>query len=235
MKCSLISLFFISSIALASPEIILAPVDHLYIPEGFDSNDSVEVVITGMFSNACFSRNNVEVKVKDSLIDVTVSAIAPDTALLATRKCPDMVVPFKEVVTLGNLQGGNYDIRVNGGSRFGLKDKMAISEAASNSVDDAIYAAIEWVERKSKNEVVLHGWRYSNCVDLDRVKIVSNNKDTLSILPVMKQLSDFCPMKGMPTAYSVKVDYSSMKMNKPLLHVRTMDGKSVNTIVTVEE
>lgn len=234
MKAIIVGLLF-SQIALASPEIILSPVEHLYIPEGFDSNDSVELVIAGSFANACYSRNQVEVTVAQDVIDITVTAIAPDKSLaLLSKKCVDMIVPFKEVVTVGNLQGGDYVVRVNHKSAFELTDTLKITEASSNAIDNHIYAAIDWVEQKSKDEFVLHGWRYSNCVDLKKVEVISNNKDTFSILPVMKQTADVCPMKGMPIAYPVKVNLSSVKMTKPLLHVRTMDGKSVNAFVNRE-
>lgn len=211
----------------AYAEIVSAPVKHLYLPDGFDSNDAVEVVVTGVFPSACFSRNDVKVKVIDDVIDIKVTAISQEK----TRSCPDMVVPFKEVVHVGTLQGGEYKVVVN----KTLEDNFSIMEASSSSVDDHIYAAIEYIEKKSQKEVVLHGWRYSNCIDLDKVEVVSNKKDTLSILPVMKQLSSFCPMKMMPTQYAVKVDLSSMKMKEPLLHVRTMDGKSINSIINMEE
>lgn len=221
-------LVFLASVsAFANPDVVPAPVKHLYLPEGFDSNDAVEVVVTGAFPNTCFSRNDVKVKVVNDQIDIKITAMSQEK----DRRCPDMVVPFKEVVHVGTLQGGDYKVVVNNK----LQDKFSIAEASSNSVDDHIYAAIEYIEKKSQDEVVLHGWRYSNCIDLDKVEVVSNKKDTLSVLPVMKQLSDFCPMKMMPTQYNVKVDLSSMKMKEPLLHVRTMDGKSINTIINMEE
>jgi hypothetical protein len=233
MKAIIAGLLF-SQIVMASPEIVLSPVDHLYIPEGFDSNDSVEVVVTGSFPNACFSRNQVEVAVNHDVIDITVTAIAPDKSRQASPLCINMLVPFKEVVPVGNLQGGDYEIRVNHQAATQLKDKLTVGEASSNAVDNHIYAAIDYVEQKSKNDFVLHGWRYSNCVDLKKIEVVSNGKDTFSILPVMKQTAAICPMKGMPIAYQVKLDFSALKMLKPLLHVRTMDGKSVNAIVNLE-
>lgn len=236
MKLSLIATMLLSSVAYAQPSIILAPIDHLYIPEGFDSNDSVEVVVTGAFSNPCYSKNKVDVKVNGEVVDIKVTAISPDHRnLLSERNCPQMTVPFKEVVSIGNLQGGEYDVRVNEGARHALADKMVIHEASSNSVDDSIYAAIEYVEKKSAGEYVLHGLRYSTCMELDQIKVIPNKRDTLSILPIMKRVSENCPMKGVPVAYPVKLDFSGLKMKQPLLHVRTMDGKSVNSIVNLEE
>ena len=234
MKFSLLALFIFSA-ALAQPEVILAPVDHLYIPQGFDSNDAVEVVVTGTFPNVCYSRNTVDVKANGDLIDIEVTALAPETNQKNGTLCPAMTVPFKEVITLGNLQGGEYEVRVNKTLQSSLNEKISIAEATSNAVDDNVYAAIEYVEQNSDGEITLRGWKYTNCFELKEVKVVSNNKDTLSILPIMKQISNHCPMKGMPVAYPVKLDFSSVKMKQPLLHVRTLDGKSVNSIVNLED
>jgi len=236
MKFSLLALLF-SSAALAQPEVILAPVDHLYVPQGFDSNDAVEVVVTGTFPNVCYSRNTVDVKVNGDIIDIEVTALAPDASKnsLNGKLCPAMVVPFKEVITLGNFQGGEYEIRVNKSIQKDLNDKITIAEATSNAVDDNVYAAIDYVEQNSSKDFILKGWKYSNCFELKEVKVVSNKKDTLSILPIMKQVSNHCPMKGMPVAYPVKIDFNTIKVKQPLLHVRTLDGKSVNSIVNLEE
>ncbi len=230
MKMTLPLFLLMTATAWAQPEIVPAPVTHLYVPAGFDSNDTVEVVVTGNFPNSCYSRNEVKVDVRDEEIVVNVSA-ATHEKTFPTIRCSDMLVPFKEVVHIGNLQGGDYKITVNNR----LRDTLRVVEATSNSVDENLYAAIEWVEEKGGNNVVLHGWRYSNCIDIDRVEVKSNGKDTLAILPVMKRLTDFCPMKMMPVQYPVKLDLSSLTMRQPLLHVRTMDGKSVNAILRLND
>lgn len=227
MKKLILVTALLSSFAHAGLKIIPAPVNHVYVPVGFDNNDSVEVVVTGYFTNTCFSRNTVKVEVKDDKINIAVSAIANSERLF----CAEMIVPFKEVVSVGNLQGGDYEINVNGT----LKESLSVKESSSNAIDEHMYADIEGIERKSGNEFVLKGWRYSNCIELDKVEVVSNGKDTLSVLPVMKQISNFCPMKMMPVSYSVKLDFSSLKVKEPLLHVRTLDGKSFNKIIYAED
>lgn len=228
MKRSLsFAILFCSFAALAQPSVIPAPVKHLYVPHGFDSNDAVEVVVTGNFPNPCFSRNNVDVVVNDDMIDIKVSALQQGQKL----NCPDMQVPFKEVVSIGNLQGGKYQINVNNK----LKDTLHVQESSSTAIDEHLYAAIDNVEKKSNGKFVLHGWRYSNCIELDKVEVISNQKDTVSVLPIMKQIRDFCPMKMMPVAYEVNLDFRNLKVEEALIHVRTMDGKSFNSIVKVEE
>lgn len=222
-KSLFLTALFLSPMAFAAPSIGLAPVKHLYVPQGFDSNDTVEVVVTGHFPNPCYSRNTVMVDVVEDQIKVEVTALTSDEK----KACPDMAVPFKEVVSVGNLQGGDYQITVN----ETLEDKLTIAEASSNSVDDHLYAAIDNLEKVGPDQYMLRGWRYSPCIELEKVEVISNGKDTLSILPIMKQVSDFCPMKFIPVAFPVKLDLSVLKSKEPLIYVRTMDGKSFNTIL----
>ncbi len=222
-KSLLVTALCLSPMAFAAPSIGLAPVKHLYVPQGFDSNDAVEVVVTGHFPNPCFSRNTVMVDVVEDRIKVEVTAL-----LSADKKsCPDMAVPFKEVVSIGNLQGGDYQISVNDV----LEDKISIGEADSNAVDDHLYAAIDNLDSLGGGNYMLQGWRYSPCIELDKIQVISNGKDTLSILPIMKQVSNFCPMKMTPVSYPVKLDVSGLKSKEPLIYVRTMDGKSFNSIL----
>lgn len=216
-----------SQVALAAPQVVPAPVKHLYVPEGFDSNDAVEVVVTGHFPNPCFSRNDVAVTVSGDLIDVSITALVPEEKI----SCPDMLVPFKEVVSVGNLQGGEYKINVN----RKLTDKLVVEEASSSAVDEHLYAAIDDIEKRADGKFVLNGWRYSNCIEFDKVEVRSNHKDTLSVLPIMKQVSDFCPMKMMPVSFEVSLDFRDVKIDEALIHVRTMDGKSFNSLVNLKE
>jgi hypothetical protein len=236
MKLTLFSLLFTTTI-FAAPEVILAPVDHLYIPKGFDSNDSVEVVVTGTFPNVCYSRNSVNVRLRGEEIDIEVTALAPEQLgkLVNEKFCAEMEVPFKEVISLGNLQGGDYKVNVNQEAKISLSEVLTVSEATSSAVDDNVYAAVDYVEQLSDKDFNLKGWKYSNCFEVKEIKIVSNKKDTFSILPIMKQVSTHCPMKGMPFTYPVKLNLEALQTKRPLLHVRTLDGKSVNSIVNMDE
>lgn len=218
-------LLSLNAVAWSAPSIGPAPVSHLYVPVGFDNNDSVEVVVTGEFPNPCYRRNTVKVSVRQERISILVTAIQPTEK----RFCPNMVVPFKEVISLGNLQGGEYLVTVN----QELKEKLLVETSESGAVDDHLYAAIDEVEQKNETEFILHGWRYSPCIELERIEVLSNKKDTLSILPIMKQVSGFCPMKLTPVAYPIKLSMQGLKTKQPLIHVRTMDGKSFNTILNM--
>ncbi len=36
------------------PKLVVAPVDNVFVPAGFDDNDNVEVVLQGYFANSCY-------------------------------------------------------------------------------------------------------------------------------------------------------------------------------------
>jgi hypothetical protein len=213
-------------------EVIPAPVDHVFVPAGFDNNDNIELVVTGRFPSTCYSRNKVEVKVVNDVIDVKVTSF---TTRNTRDNCLTMAVPFTEVVTVGNLQAGNYRIAVNARTATPLRDRLTVSESRSNSMDDFIYAQVDYVDLGfaggQSGSAWLRAQLPSPCLAFDRVEYLSNGKDVISIMPIMKRLSDFCPMKMVPYEIPVRYDISNMTAKKVLLFSRSIDGKSVSTVV----
>jgi len=234
MKKFLLAAMTMSSVAFAQQMIIDAPVDHMYLPEGFDNNDNVEFVVTGHFPNTCYAKNLVKVDVVDDVIDVKVTATLtqPDDDQKGIF-CAEMIVPFKEQVTVGTLQGGKYKIVVNGNTFSEIQNELMVQEASSNNVDDYLYASVDYIQKDltDPSKANLVGYTPSDCVKFDRVEYHSNKRDTISVLPIMKKVSDFCPMKMTPFYVPVKFDYSTIKHENVLIFTRTMDGKSVNTII----
>ena len=217
----------ISSLLQAAPIVIDAPVDHLFVPNGFDNNDNVEVMVTGNFPTTCFSRNKVEVTVKDEVINVKVTSL--DSSKDNT-KCEKIEIPFMENVTIGNLQAGDYKVVVNNK----LTEKLSIDVSSSNSVDEHLYGMISYVELGFtgglSGEAMLVG-RSQDCLELDKVEYLSNGKDTLSILPIMKKVSATCTGEKNYLEVPVKFQPRAFASKKVLLFVRTMDGKSISSLV----
>lgn len=229
VSLSLISLAF-SSILYAGPIVVNAPVDHLFVPNGFDNNDNVEVVVTGNFPNTCYSRNKVDVVVKDENINVTVTSLVNGHE--QKDVCDDKIeIPFMENVTIGNLQAGNYKINVNNK----LQENLNVEIASSRSVDSHLYALINYIELGFtgglSGDAVLVGRIQESCLNLDSVEYLSNGKDTLSILPIMKKVSDECTGERKYLEVPVKFKPRAFSSDKVLLFVRTMDGKSVSSLV----
>ncbi len=78
---------------------------------------------------------------------------------------------------------------------------------------------------------MLMGWAQQDCVELDKVTYISNNADTVSVLPIMKKTGAPCQEKLTRIEIPVKFKPQDFKTDKILIFVRTMEGKSVNTII----
>jgi hypothetical protein len=206
----------------------MVPVEHIFIPTGFDSNDTVEIVVTGFLPNLCHKVPEAQIVVNGRDVDVNITSLFYHET---NPFCPSMVVPFTQTVNLGLMDKGMYNIKVNGKSPWELNDKMEIDESTSNAVDDHHYAYVNYIDKEeaSKGEVVLKGYNPSDCFVLDKIDHVSNKNDTYSILPKMKQIRSFCPRKMVPFSYKWKVP-NELNERKVLLHVRTMNGNSVNSV-----
>ncbi|MFZ4715197.1 MAG: hypothetical protein ACOYL6_15855 [Bacteriovoracaceae bacterium] len=221
----------LSSISMAAAVSTLAPIDNIYVPKGFDNNDSVEIMVSGFFPNLCYKRNTVNVEVLKDVIKVNVTALvdAEDFGI-----CSEMVVPYLETVSLGNLQAGSYKIVVNEEAQNSLTDEIAIQEANSNAIDDNTYAAIKDVRRVGEgNKFIFTGEEYSNCYKFDHFEFIDNGKDVISVLPIMTKVNKYCLVQGKATQYKARIDFTNMKTDRPLLHIRTLDGKSINSVVNL--
>lgn len=215
-------------------EVVEAPVDHIFVPNGFDNNDHVELVVTGKFPNPCYTRNKYDVKVKNDIINIDVTSLSMDDP--AYTKCEPMKIPFTEVVNIGSLQGGDYKVIVNEGGKFEQKETISVATASSDSIDDNIYAMVDYIETGftggASGDAILVAQSPSSCLVLDKVQYLSNDKDALSVLPIMKKISSNCPEKRERIEIPIKFDPAKFKFSQILLFVRTVEGRSVNTLIS---
>lgn len=224
---ALIVLTFLAGLGVnaAEPVLINVPVDHVYAPKGFDSNDDVEVVVSGYLPNLCYKNPRATYTVEGNKIMINLKARRWNGGE-KNALCAEAVVPFLESVHVGILDKGVYDIMVNKTAQGAI----IINEATSDAVDENIYANVHYAQRvEGTRTVKLEGYNPSDCFEFDRVEFVNNGKDTYSVLPKMKQVSPFCPMKMVPFTYEMEVP-TDLSADKVLLHVRAMDGKSVNAL-----
>lgn len=212
--------------AVAAPTTDWAPVDHVYSPKGFDTNDDTQVIVSGYLPNLCYKAPQAEVSLVGKTIAVTVKALLNEDVEL----CAQMVVPFLLPVSVGVLDKGTYRVVVNGGSRFERTSSIQVVESASSAVDNFVYANLDYVEKApGSRRVLLKGYNPSDCFVFDRIELISNERDTFSILPIMKQVRESCPMKMVPLTIPADIP-ASLDPEQILLHVRVMNGKSVNAL-----
>lgn len=221
-----LALFPVISMATPTSYEADVPVDHVFTPAGFDSNDNTEVVVTGFLPNLCYKVPKSSVAVKDGKISVSVKATK---SFQGMGFCADVIVPYIEFVNIGVLNKGKYQIAVNEKSNWEKKSNISISEASSSSIDDAVYANVDEIVRgdEGTRKISLKGYNPSDCFELKEIVIIDNGVDTYSVLPKMKQVKTFCPKKMIPFTYEFDVP-EKLEADKVLLHVRVMDGRSVN-------
>ena len=214
------------SFAGSAPVAMPVPVDHVYVPNGFDSNDNTEIVITGFLPNLCYKIPSSQVSVGEGKISIAMTALHTQSGM---GFCADVIIPFIEYINVGTLKAGGYKIAINEDSSNAVNDKITIAPAKSSSIDDAIYANVDSIlpSENGSRTVQLKGYNPSDCFVLKDIVIVDNGVDTYSILPRMKQIHTFCPKKLIPFTYEFDVP-EKLEAEKILLHVRVMVGRAIN-------
>jgi hypothetical protein len=204
---------------------VYLPVDHVYVPTGFDSNDHTEVVVTGMLPNLCHYAPMVASRVKGNKIYLTVTA-----NLSAADMCAEMLVPYMLTASVGVVTKGKYNIIVNGKETTKPAAQINIAQSLTAQVDNNIYANINTIERiQGTRTIKLSGYNPSDCYQFDRFEFVSNKADTISVLPIMKKIYATCPMKMTPFELNFEVP-ALLDAKAVLLHVRAMKGASENSL-----
>lgn len=221
-------MLLVSLTALANGPMILEPT-QIFVPHGFDSNDQSEVLLTGWLPSPCFTQPKVDVDVRGRVINISLKSHAK------TRDfCIAMAYPYVVKARLGQLKKGSYRILVNDESPVHLNAAINIAAATSGSMDDFIYAQIEDViVDEVKQTVTLTGYNPSDCIELDTIHFISNKKDTIAVLPIMKQVKTLCDSKLAPFKYVFDIPKLLPSNNHEtfLLHVRSLEGTSVNKLV----
>ena len=228
--------FFLSGLLLVSahqlhargPVIKGIPADHVYAPKGFDTNDEdVQVIVTGFLPNLCYKSPRSRVEIVGNTLNIHMEARFWQ---ITSAECAQVIVPYLEVVSLGTLKAGTYDIKVNEETPTFLQNSIEITPAAGVTIDDHIYAAVQKVEaQENSRKITLSGVNPGSCLALDEIKYISNGKDTYSVLPILKQVSQDCSGAGTPFSYESEVPVD-IKTDTLLLHIRVMQGDSFNTL-----
>ena len=65
--------------------------------------------------------------------------------------CPSMIVPFTKTVSLGLLNKGDYNLKINGKSPWEINEKMKVTESRSNAVDDLQYAYVNYIDKEEQS------------------------------------------------------------------------------------
>jgi hypothetical protein len=216
----LVCLLFAMPLVYANgPKKVEIQIQKVYAPEGFDSNDHVEIMVSASLPSLCYKSPHVGAIKEGQLIKLKMFAYFYE------QECVEVKVPVLEKLEMGILDQGEYKITTNGLGDQALK----VKESTSSAIDDNIYANVEYIEQNDSNRVIKLVGENPSCLSLKEIKYSTNHHDTVAILPIMEQTSADCSdsMKKFEFEFEVPENLPAKAL---LLHVRAMNGKSVNTL-----
>lgn len=210
------------------PSVVPVSLSSAYIPGGFDNNDRAELVVEGMFPSTCYRVGPYEKK-----IDLTTKELSiTQTAYKYKGMCLMMLVPFSQTVNLGIMKASTYAVK--DGSTGRDMGVLPVQLASNSGPDDHFYASIYdayvGVVDGNKRAIVLQGELPGDCWAIKEKKVVLDSKNVLAVLPVIEKIrNNNCNDYRMP--FMTTVDVPDITPGRYLLHVRSLNGQSVNKLV----
>ncbi len=221
------------------------PLEGLLAPYfGYDDTNNLEVTLHGNLPNPCYrlEKATVEKIPGNPAFRIRQYAVKKNDGVCGEENAaPEqlkMLVPFTNVVSLDSNRPGDYKLIYTGQNYQTQQKVLNVKEAHKTTVDDYPYAAVsiattsDVVPKNRKLEVALSGVYTSSCAYLDNesVKIEKQN-DVYVILPIIKmRRNTICAQSLVPFVHKVELD-GPEKSGHYLIHVRSMNGKSINHVV----
>lgn len=212
-----------------------APIEHVFIPQGFDDNDNAEVIVQGRFSNACMKTGPIE-KILDESSKTII--LTPKMYVYEGDACAQVIVPFIQRVTFGHLSPGQWKVLIADNPSLKIQH-LTIRKAITAAPDDFLYAPVDEVVllpglNGVRQKLVVSGnWPVSttdSCFRLKELRTLLGADNTLVVQPIAEILDrDSCTSQSQRQ----RVFQESIMLEKPLnndslVHVRVLNGESLN-------
>lgn len=223
---SLLAFTFTTALRAAAADVTISPM-VLYVPLGFDDNDEITAVVEGLLPDPCHKLRAPEVTPVGDRLEIRIKAS------LEKGWCPDVPVPFTQVVPLGVLRPGNY--RVTAGKD--LNEPLPVAAAKAPTKDDHFYAPIDAARVFVSNRVrvVLEGRFTNTCLRIKEVRALPLHRKTFVLLPIAEMTErdpDGNRCKFKMISFNEKVELPPVVGGRYLIHVRTMNGQALNEVFT---
>lgn len=228
---------FVVQSAYANPSLQAEPTteavtfSRIYVPVGFDSNDHIQFVGEGVFSNSCYRPAPVTTTVDKQAKTIKVGPVAYKYSGL----CLQVILPFERVVDVGVLPAGTWQVIQADGKAIG---EIKVNPALTADPDDYLYAPISQAyvheSQNGTEELMLNGTFPNNCMSMDQVKFDVQD-DVIVVQPIAKMSSQNAAQCTGPAApFTQVVQLGQLKAGRYLLHVRSMNAQAINTLVDIQ-
>lgn len=221
--------FALADIVDEGTELVIVGVNDVFVPKGFDDNDEAVAVVDGHLNNSCYRLAHNEVRLDPPQREIQVVQYARRFSML----CIQMRIPFWKEASLGVLPIGSYNVI----SSDQVREVLSISEAENSGPDDHMYAPVNSarVERDEGGAyvAVVEGEIAESCMKWKELKLVNSGK-TKELLPIVEvENPENCQGEQM-YPFKKKVSLPNDNPGRYLLHVRSLNGKAVNYMYSVE-
>jgi hypothetical protein len=222
-----------------NPIEVPAEIEKIFIPQGFDDNDNVEVVLHGNFPNTCYQVGSTEAKVDPVSRTVTVSATSlkyPGTF------CIQSITPYIQTVKLGLIPEGDYQVIYSKDQQ--VRSSLQVTRRKTESPDDYLYATVEnaYIDVNSesgKQALKMQGhfpFFFIGCMVLKDVRVLKSPTDVLVVQPIAEIVEDeaVCASQPDDRSFEYTSGLAEPFKGEGLLHVRTLNGNSLNRFIDIQ-
>jgi hypothetical protein len=210
------------------PREVVSPIEKVFAPNGFDNNDHVQVIVSGTYPNACYKVARTGFSIDPNTRQIKVWASSYEYSQNQPF-CAQMRVPFTQVVDIGLLKEGQYEIHVMEPS---AKQAIQIHKATVESPDEALYAPVTSVVAKTQS-VVLSGEFPRLLTGCMKITHIGTDVDPGDVL-VLRPEAEIFPEEeclGVETKFSVEAGLPYPINRETLIHTRVTNGSSLNLVV----
>lgn len=221
MKSILIALLLCSATAFAFEKVQID--GKLYVAQGFDDNDLVELTVVGSLPDSCHRNPTFAIeRIGDHQHVIRLYAhYVPNP-----EGCRQIAMAYQETINFGMMYEGEYSISLEN-KKSTEKKILTINPAATYLRDEFLYGNVTGVvENDSNRHIELIGMNPVNCLVFE--KMDTEIQDSMIILrPHFKEVG-VCKNKNTPFKIKYEVPHLRNSSKGVLLHVRVMSGRSYN-------
>lgn len=217
---------------MANPIRKSAPISKIFVPNGFDDNDNTEVIIHGKLPSTCYQLGDAQAEVDHEEKIIWIDA---DVLHYPESYCVPSLTPFIKPVTTGLLKHGNYRVIYRDNQL--VQAEVPVESRTTESADDYMYAPVDTAyleldRDNGKQSLFLKGYFphfFLGCMVLDEVKMIRAPGNVLVVQPTAKLVyGQRCEREPIDRGFKYQVDLQEPLQGEGLLHVRTLDGHSLN-------
>ena len=204
----------------------------LFVPVGFDDNDDVVVVLDGYIGDPCDKLRAPKVIIDKANGSITITPMKERVG----ENCPEILVPYQQVVNLGTLPMGTYAVQTFDDK---LGEILSVKKAPFATPDDHLYAPVDSahvsVQVSGTMTATVRGRLTDSCLSIEKVEVLPSGR-TMVVLPIMKKSAtdpQGAACQPIERPFESRVELPVLTAGRYLLHVRSLNGQSVNEVFSV--